>query len=141
MLLLVFFVARDLKFLFTLRFFKTLGRRIYTTIDNKLNTTTTEEAEEEVCITIDNKFNTTTIDDAIICCCCWYSCTYQNTILSSPIKKIKLIPLDLKYTVYKIYLVDFEIDFTFKDGATKTRLKNNASSLLYELLIDNIKRR
>ena len=38
-------------------------------------------------------------------------------------------------------IFDSDIDFIFEDGATKTKLKHNASSLLCTLFIDNIKSR
>ena len=41
---------------------------------------------------------------------------------------------------YEMDLFDSEINFIFKDGASKTRLKNNAQSLLRAHCIENIKR-
>ena len=42
---------------------------------------------------------------------------------------------------YEMDLFDSDIDFIFKDGATKTKLQHNASSLLHTLFINNIKSR
>ena len=42
---------------------------------------------------------------------------------------------------YEMDLFDSDIDFIFKDGATKTKLKHNASSLLFTLFINNIESR
>ena len=41
---------------------------------------------------------------------------------------------------HEINLFDSEIDFIFEDGASKTRLKNDAPSLLRAYFIENIKR-
>mmetsp|Transcript_30728 Transcript_30728/g.34399 ORF Transcript_30728/g.34399 Transcript_30728/m.34399 type:complete len:939 (-) Transcript_30728:336-3152(-) len=42
---------------------------------------------------------------------------------------------------YEMNIFESDIDFIFEDGATKTKLKHNASSLLRTLFIDNIKSR
>ena len=42
---------------------------------------------------------------------------------------------------YKMDIFDSDIDFIFKDGAAKTKLKHNSSSVLQALLINNIKSR
>ena len=63
-------------------------------------------------------------------------------IAASTLKEIKLsfrphLSKDIKWfhhipdAAYEINLFDLEIDFIFKDGATKARLKNNALSLLH----------